>query len=150
MVESIIDTFEFPSLITTPYAGNFAYVLNGELWPKGVTEISLSPLSRGGDFSRLFETLRTIVFSLDSTRAYFLEPYSEPFLINNLYVVNTARQRIIANVSLPGAFDLAVTPDKQYIYAAQPNDNAVTVYRTSDYTAVTVIPVGAGPSAIAM
>ncbi|MCM3189104.1 YncE family protein [Bacillus subtilis] len=150
LVESIIDTFEFPSLIATPYAGNFAYVLNGELWPKGVTEISLSPLSRGGDFSRLFETLRTIVFSLDSTRAYFLEPYSEPFLINNLYVVNTARQRIIANVSLPGAFDLAVTPDKQYIYAAQPNDNAVTVYRTSDYTAVTVIPVGAGPSAIAM
>lgn len=51
---------------------------------------------------------------------------------------------------LPGAFDLAVTPDKQYIYAAQPNDNAVTVYRTSDYTAVKVIPVGAGPSAIVM
>ncbi|MGV7011872.1 YncE family protein [Bacillus velezensis] len=150
LVESIIDTFEFPSLIATPYAGNFAYVLNGELLPKGVTEISLSPLSRGGDFNRLFETLRTIVFSRDSTRAYFLEPYSEPFLINNLYVVNTAGQRIIANVSLPGAFDLAVTPDNQYIYAAQPGDNTVTVYRTSDYTAMTVIPVGTGPSAIAM
>ncbi len=74
-------------------------------------------IKQGGDFNRLFETLRTIVFSRDSTRAYFLEPYSEPFLINNLYVVNTAGQRIIANVSLPGAFDLAVTPDNQYIYA---------------------------------
>lgn len=80
--------------------------------PKGVTDISLSPLSRGGDFDRLFETLRTIVFSLDSTRAYFLEPYSEPFLINNVYVVNTAAQRIIANVSLPNVYDLTVTPDK--------------------------------------
>lgn len=68
-------------------------VMNGELGPKGVTEISLSPLSRGGGFDRLFETLRTIVFSLDSTRAYFLEPYSEPFLINNVYVVNTAAQQ---------------------------------------------------------
>ncbi|MCY8915415.1 YncE family protein [Bacillus atrophaeus] len=150
MVESIIDTFEFPSLIETPYAGNFAYVMNGELWPKGVTEISLSPLSRGGDFNLLFETLRTIVFSQDSTRAYFLEPYSEPFLIKNLYVVNTARQSIIANVSLPDVFDIAVTPDNHYIYAAQPNDNTVTVYRTSDYTAVAVIPVGAGPSAISI
>lgn len=118
--------------------------------PKGVTEISLSPLSRGGDFDRLFETLRTIVFSLDSTRTYFLEPYSEPFLINNVYVVNTAAQRIIPNVSLPNVYDLTVTPDNQYIYAAQPGDNAVTVYRTSDDSAVTVIPVGAGPSAIAM
>ncbi|MBY4602776.1 MULTISPECIES: YncE family protein [Bacillus] len=150
LVASIINTFEYPSLIQTPYAGNFAYVMNGELWPKGVTEISLSPLFRGEDFDRQFETLRTIVFSPDSTRAYFLEPYSVPFLIDNLYVVDTATQNIIANVSFPNAFDLTVTPDNQYIYAAQPNDNTVTVYRTSDYAAVTVIPVGTGPSAIAM
>lgn len=57
---------------------------------------------------------------------------------------------MIANVSLPGAVDLTVTPDNDYIYAAQLYDNTVMVYRTSDYTAVTVIPVGAGPSAIAM
>ncbi|MCY7782776.1 MULTISPECIES: YncE family protein [unclassified Bacillus (in: firmicutes)] len=150
LAASIMNTFEYPSLIQTPYAGNFAYVMNNELWPKNVTEISLSPLSRGDDFDRLFDTLRTIVFSADSTRAYFLETYSEPFLIDNLHVVDTATQSIIANVSFPNAFDLTVTPDNQYIYAAQPGDNTVTVYRTSDYTAVTVIPVGAGPSAIAM
>lgn len=49
---------------------------------------------------------------LDSTRAYFPESYSEPFLINNVYVVNTAAQRIIANVSLPNVYGLTVTPDK--------------------------------------
>ncbi|MCY8447214.1 hypothetical protein MOD05_20275, partial [Bacillus spizizenii] len=38
----------------------------------------------------------------------------------------------------------------QYIYAAQPNNNTVTVYRTSDDTAVTVISVDTGPSAIEM
>ncbi|MHA6487408.1 YncE family protein [Bacillus cabrialesii] len=150
LVDSLVNEFEYPSLIETPYAGDFAYVMTGELWPKGVAEISLSPLSREGDFNRLFETLRTIVFSFDSTRAYFLEPYIDPSLIHNLTVVNTATNAIIASVSVPGAFDLAVTPDNQYIYAAQPNDNTVTVYRTSDYAAVTVIPVGTGPSAIAM
>ncbi|MDL5143330.1 YncE family protein [Bacillus atrophaeus] len=150
LTDSIIDTFEFPSLIETPYEGNFAYVMNGELFPKGVTEISLSPLSKGGDFNRLFEILNAIVFSPDSTRAYLLEPYSDPFLTDNLSVVNTARQRIIANASIPGAIDLTVTPDNQYIYVAQPAANTVTVYRTSDYTAVAVIPVGAGPSAISL
>lgn len=150
LVDSLVNEFEYPSLIETPYAGDFAYVMTGELWPKGVAEISLSPLSVEGNLNRFFEVLRTIVFSFDSTRAYLLEPYFDPSLIYNLTVVNTATNEIIASVSLPGAIDLAVTPDNQYIYAAQPDDNTVTVYRTSDYTAVTVIPVGAGPSAIAM
>ncbi|KJJ43261.1 hypothetical protein UM89_00635 [Bacillus subtilis] len=150
LVDSLVNEFEYPSLIETPYAGEFAYVMNGELWPKSVTEISLSPLSREGNLNRSFEVLRAIVFSFDSTRAYLLEPYIDPFLTDNLTVVNTAANTIIANVSVPGAFDIAVTPDNQYMYAAQPGDNAVTVYRTSDYTAVMVIPVGTGPSAIAM
>ncbi|KXZ17029.1 hypothetical protein AXI59_11260 [Bacillus nakamurai] len=150
LTDRMIDTFEYPSMIETPFAGDFAYVLNGELFPKSVTEINLSTFSGGSDFNRFFEILNAIVFSPDSTRAYFLEPYFDPFLTDNLTVVDTARQRMIANVSLPGAVDLTVTPDNDYIYAAQLYDNTVMVYRTSDYTAVTVIPVGAGPSAIAM
>ncbi|MBG9770628.1 YncE family protein [Bacillus vallismortis] len=150
LVGSLVNELEYPSLIEMSYDGDFAYVMNSELWPKVVTKISLSPLSVEGNLNRFFDVLRTIVFSFDSTRAYLLEPYFDPSLIYNLTVVNTATNEIIASVSLPGAIDLAVTPDNQYIYAAQPDDNTVTVYRTSDYTAVTVIPVGAGPSAIAM
>ncbi|WP_368651050.1 YncE family protein [Bacillus inaquosorum] len=144
-----LSNFETPNLIETPLIGDFAYLENGELRPNVVSVIDLTTFSESSQINRLFDGLITIVFSADGTRAFFLEPYFEAFP-ENLTVVDTAQHTFITTASLPGASDLAVTPDNQYIYAAQPNDNTVTVYRTSDYTAVTVIPVGAGPSAIAI
>lgn len=144
-----LSNFETPNLIETPLIGDFAYLENGELRPNVVSVIDLTTFSESSQINRLFDGLITIVFSADGTRAFFLEPYFEVFP-ENLTVVDTAQHTFITTASLPGASDLAVTPDNQYIYAAQPNDNTVTVYRTSDYTAVTVIPVGAGPSAIAI
>ncbi|MED4803192.1 YncE family protein [Bacillus atrophaeus] len=144
-----LSNFETPNLIETPLIGDFAYLENGELRPNGVSVIDLTTFSESSKINRLFDGLITIVFSADGTRAFFLEPYFEVFP-ENLTVVDTAQHTFITTASLPGASDLAVTPDNQYIYAAQPDDNTVTVYRTSDYTAVTVIPVGDGPSAIAM
>ncbi|WP_371176169.1 YncE family protein [Bacillus atrophaeus] len=144
-----LSNFETPNLIETPLIGDFAYLENGELRPNGVSVIDLTTFSESSKINRLFDGLITIVFSADGTRAFFLEPYFEVFP-ENLTVVDTAQHTFITTASLPGASDLAVTPDNQYIYAAQPNDNTVTVYRTSDYTAVTVIPVGDGPSSIAM
>lgn len=144
-----LSNFETPNLIETPLIGDFAYLENGEIRPNVVSVIDLTTFSESSQINRLFDGLITIVFSADGTRAFFLEPYSEAFP-ENLTVVDSTQHIFITTTSLPGAFDLTVTPDNQYIYAAQPNDNTVTVYRTSDYTAVTVIPVGAGPSAIAM
>ncbi|MCY8500175.1 YncE family protein [Bacillus inaquosorum] len=144
-----LSNFETPNLIETPLIGDFAYLENGELRPNVVSVIDLTTFSESSQINRLFDGLITIVFSADGTRAFFLEPYFEAFP-ENLTVVDTAQHTFITTASLPGASDLAVTPDNQYIYAAQPNDNTVTVYRTSDYTAVTVIPVGTGPSAIAI
>ncbi|AMA54256.1 YncE family protein [Bacillus inaquosorum] len=144
-----LSNFETPNLIETPLIGDFAYLENGELRPNVVSVIDLTTFSESSQINRLFDGLITIVFSADGTRAFFLEPYFEVFP-ENLTVVDTAQHTFITTASLPGASDLAVTPDNQYIYAAQPNDNTVTVYRTSDYTAVTVIPVGTGPSAIAI
>jgi YVTN family beta-propeller protein len=144
-----LSNFETPNLIETPLIGDFAYLENGELRPNGVSVIDLTTFSESSKINRLFDGLITIVFSADGTRAFFLEPYFEVFP-ENLTVVDTAQHTFITTASLPGASDLAVPPDNQYIYAAQPDDNTVTVYRTSDYTAVTVIPVGDGPSAIAM
>ncbi|MCY9410504.1 YncE family protein, partial [Bacillus inaquosorum] len=144
-----LSNFETPNLIETPLIGDFAYLENGELRPNVVSVIDLTTFSESSQINRLFDGLITIVFSADETRAFFLEPYFEVFP-ENLTVVDTAQHTFITTASLPGASDLAVTPDNQYIYAAQPNDNTVTVYRTSDYTAVTVIPVGTGPSAIAI
>ncbi|MCY8137965.1 YncE family protein [Bacillus inaquosorum] len=144
-----LSNFETPNLIETPLIGDFAYLENGELRPNVVSVIDLTTFSESSQINRLFDGLITIVFSADGTRAFFLEPYFGVFP-ENLTVVDTAQHTFITTASLPGASDLAVTPDNQYIYAAQPNDNTVTVYRTSDYTAVTVIPVGTGPSAIAI
>ncbi|MGM0860389.1 MAG: YncE family protein [Bacillota bacterium] len=143
-----LSNFETPNLIETPLIGDFAYLENGELRPNVVSVIDLTTFSESSQINRLFDGLITIVFSADGTRAFFLEPYFEVF--PNLTVVDTAQHTFITTASLPGASDLAVTPDNQYIYVAQPAANTVTVYRTSDYTAVTVIPVGAGPSAISM
>ncbi|MCR9039854.1 YncE family protein [Bacillus sp. L381] len=148
LIESL-SNFETPNLIVTPIIGDFAYLENGELGPNAVSVIDLTTFSESSRINRLFDGLITIVFSADGTRAFFLEPYFEASP-ENLTVVDTAQHTFITTASLPGVSDLAVTPDNQYIYAAQPDDNTVTVYRTSDYTAVTVIPVGAGPSAIAM
>ncbi|MCY9375254.1 YncE family protein [Bacillus sp. T17B1] len=148
MIDSL-SNFETPNLIETPLIGDFAYLENGEISPNVVSVIDLTTFSESSQINRLFDGLITIVFSADGTRAFFLEPYSEAFP-ENLTVVDTAQHTMITTASLPGAYDIAVTPDNQYIYAAQPDDNSVTVYRTSDYTAVSVIPVGAGPSAIAM
>ncbi|CAN2251110.1 YncE family protein [Bacillus subtilis] len=144
LIESL-SNFETPNLIVTPIIGDFAYLENGELSPNAVSVIDLTTFSESSQINRLFDGLITIVFSADGTRAFFLEAFLE-----NLTVVDTAQHTFITTASLPGASDIAVTPDNQYIYAAQPDDNTVTVYRTSDYTAVTVIPVGAGPSAIAI
>ncbi|MGE9754178.1 YncE family protein [Bacillus inaquosorum] len=144
-----LSNFETPNLIETPLIGDFAYLENGELRPNVVSVIDLTTFSESSQINRLFDGLITIVFSADGTRAFFLESYFEVFP-ENLTVVDTAQHTFITTASLPGASDLAVTPDNQYIYAAQPDDNTVTVYRTSDYTAVTVIPVGTGPSAIAI
>ncbi|MDQ0929663.1 YVTN family beta-propeller protein [Bacillus atrophaeus] len=144
-----LSNFETPNLIETPLIGDFAYLENGELRPNGVSVIDLTTFSESSKINRLFDGLITIVFSADGTRAFFLEPYFEVFP-ENLTVVDTAQHTFITTASLPGASDLAVTPDNQYIYVAQPAANTVTVYRTSDYTAVAVIPVGAGPSAISM
>ncbi|MEC1624358.1 YncE family protein [Bacillus mojavensis] len=148
LIESL-SNFETPNLIVTPIIGDFAYLENGELRPNVVSVIDLTTFSEFSQINRLFDGLTTIVFSADGTRAFFLEPYYDSFP-ENLTVVDTTLHNFITTASLPGAVDLTVTPDNQYIYAAQPGDNTVTVYRTSDYTAVTVIPVGAGPSAIAM
>ncbi|ADP34254.1 YncE family protein [Bacillus atrophaeus] len=144
-----LSNFETPNLIETPLIGDFAYLENGELRPNGVSVIDLTTFSESSKINRLFDGLITIVFSADGTRAFFLEPYFEVFP-ENLTVVDTAQHTFITTASLPGASDLAVTPDNQYIYVAQPAANTVTVYRTSDYTAVAVIPVGAGPSAISI
>ncbi|MCY8825831.1 YncE family protein [Bacillus atrophaeus] len=144
-----LSNFETPNLIETPLIGDFAYLENGELRPNGVSVIDLTTFSESSKINRLFDGLITIVFSADGTRAFFLEPYFEVFP-ENLTVVDTAQHTFITTASLPGASDLTVTPDNQYIYVAQPAANTVTVYRTSDYTAVAVIPVGAGPSAISM
>ncbi|MEC2087077.1 YncE family protein, partial [Bacillus inaquosorum] len=144
LIESL-SNFETPNLIVTPIIGDFAYLENGELSPNAVSVIDLTTFSESSQINRLFDGLITIVFSADGTRAFFLEAFLE-----NLTVVDTAQHTFITTASLPGASDIAVTPDNQYIYAAQPNDNTVTVYRTSDYTAVTVIPVGDGPSVIAI
>ncbi|MED1017389.1 YncE family protein [Bacillus atrophaeus] len=144
-----LSNFETPNLIETPLIGDFAYLENGELRPNVVSVIDLTTFSESSQINRLFDGLITIVFSADGTRAFFLEPYFEVFP-ENLTVVDTAQHTFITTASLPGASDLAVTPDNQYIYVAQPAANTVTVYRTSDYTAVAVIPVGAGPSAISM
>ncbi|MGK9431124.1 YncE family protein [Bacillus atrophaeus] len=143
-----LSNFETPNLIETPLIGDFAYLENGELRPNVVSVIDLTTFSESSQINRLFDGLITIVFSADGTRAFFLEPYFEVF--PNLTVVDTAQHTFITTASLPGASDLTVTPDNQYIYVAQPAANTVTVYRTSDYTAVAVIPVGAGPSAISM
>ncbi|MFP7231318.1 YncE family protein [Bacillus subtilis] len=148
LIESL-SNFETPNLIVTPIIGDFAYLENGELRPNVVSVIDLATFSEFSQVNRLFDGLITIVFSADGTLGFFLEPYYDSFP-ENLTVVDTTLHNFITTASLPGASDLAVTPDNQYIYAAQPNDNTVTVYRTSDYKAVTVIPVGAGPSAIAM
>ncbi|MCG8396353.1 YncE family protein [Bacillus atrophaeus] len=147
LIESL-SNFERPSLIKTPLIGDFAYLENGEIRPNVVSVIDLATFSQSSLINRLFDDLITIVFSADGTRAFFLEPYFEGF--PNLTVVDTAQHTFITTASLPGASDLAVTPDNQYIYTAQPDDNTVTVYRTSDYTAAAVIPVGAGPSAISI
>ncbi|MCY9163278.1 YncE family protein [Bacillus atrophaeus] len=144
-----LSNFETPNLIETPLIGDFAYLENGELRPNGVSVIDLTTFSESSKINRLFDGLITIVFSADGTRAFFLEPYFEVFP-ENLTVVDTAQHTFITTASLPGASDLTVTPDNQYIYVAQPAANTVTVYRTSDYTAVAVIPVGAGPSAISI
>ncbi|MED4646477.1 YncE family protein [Bacillus inaquosorum] len=144
LIESL-SNFETPNLIETPLIGDFAYLENGELRPNVVSVIDLTTFSESSQINRLFDGLITIVFSADGTRAFFLEAFLE-----NLTVVDTAQHTFITTASLPGASDIAVTPDNQYIYAAQPDDNTVTVYRTSDYTAVTVIPVGDGPSTIAI
>ncbi|MEC2310092.1 YncE family protein [Bacillus atrophaeus] len=144
-----LSNFETPNLIETPLIGDFAYLENGELRPNVVSVIDLTTFSESSQINRLFDGLITIVFSADGTRAFFLEPYFEVFP-ENLTVVDTAQHTFITTASLPGASDLTVTPDNQYIYVAQPAANTVTVYRTSDYTAVAVIPVGAGPSAISM
>ncbi|WP_277714044.1 YncE family protein [Bacillus atrophaeus] len=143
-----LSNFETPNLIETPLIEDFAYLENGELRPNVVSVIDLTTFSESSQINRLFDGLITIVFSADGTRAFFLEPYFEVF--PNLTVVDTAQHTFITTASLPGASDLTVTPDNQYIYVAQPAANTVTVYRTSDYTAVAVIPVGAGPSAISM
>ncbi|WP_039075168.1 YncE family protein [Bacillus sp. MSP13] len=140
-----LSNLETPNVIETPLIGDFAYLENGELRPNVVSVIDLTTFSKSSQINRLFDGLITIVFSDDGTRAFFLEPFPE-----NLTVVDTAQHTMITTASLPGASDIAVTPDNQYIYAAQPDDNTVTVYRTSDYTAVSVIPVGTGPAAIAM
>ncbi|MGW8459016.1 YncE family protein [Bacillus atrophaeus] len=143
-----LSNFETPNLIETPLIGDFAYLENGELRPNVVSVIDLTTFSESSQINRLFDGLITIVFSADGTRAFFLEPYFEVF--PNLTVVDTAQHTFITTASLPGASDLTVTPDNQYIYVAQSAANTVTVYRTSDYTAVAVIPVGAGPSAISI
>ncbi|KAA6450146.1 YncE family protein [Bacillus atrophaeus] len=144
-----LSNFETPNLIETPLIGDFAYLENGELRPNGVSVIDLTTFSKSSQINRLFDGLITIVFSADGTRAFFLEPYYDSFP-ENLTVVDTTLHTFITTASLPGAIDLTVTPDNQYIYVAQPAANTVTVYRTSDYTAVAVIPVGAGPSAISI
>ena len=66
-------------------------------------------------------------------------------------VLDTSTNVIVTNISLPGAWALAITPDQKHVYVANVGTNSVSIIDTATNTVEkTTIPVGNVPYSIAV
>ncbi|MCY9195317.1 YncE family protein [Bacillus atrophaeus] len=133
-----------PNIMAIAPNNQFAYVTTREQYDLNfnyVSVIDLNTFTEEAFLNQWFFGSPKIIFSPDSTRAYLLEP-------GRLHVFDTATYTEVANADLLGTDDIALTSNQEYIYATQPEQNTVTVYRTDDLSVETVITVVGGPMAI--
>jgi YVTN family beta-propeller protein len=112
--------------------------------PGGNSIIAVFNPVTGGLTKSIFAVISPEVFSLDSRHVYGVG-------LGGLGVINAATYAVTTAVAnLPGATDLAITPDGRRFYITDSSTNSVVVADTSTYTISTVIGgvSAAGPIAI--
>ena len=91
-----------------------------------------------------------VAISPDGRRAYIVNAGSD-----TVSVIDTASNRVIATISVPGAGRVAITPDGRYAYvtACPDCDNAkgdVSMINTASNTVTATFAVGSGPFGVAI
>ncbi|PEU43757.1 YncE family protein [Bacillus toyonensis] len=135
---------DYPYIIETSSLDGFAYVTE-ELVASG-TILTIIDLST-------FQEIRFIL-----TRAYYnsflaLSPNQPVALLgeettDEINIIDTVQGQSTGTISINDPADAAFTPDGQFIYIAQPEQNTVTILNSVDYTVNTVVTVGASPISI--
>ena len=87
-----------------------------------------------------------VAFTPDGTQAYVVNEGSGRGTVS---VIKTATNTVVATVIVNGASAVAVSPNGQDVYVAK-SPNKVRVIATATNTKVAVIPVGNGPSGLAI
>jgi YVTN family beta-propeller protein len=137
---------DYPYLIEMDPFGSFAYVF-GEVSSGGST-IKIFDLS-----SFTFIDNALVSNQVDSFLSFSPD---QPIAIlgakksDEIYIIDTSQHEVIGSFSIDNPGSAAFTPDGDYIYISQVEQNTVTVLSAADFTLIAVIPVGASPISIAI
>ncbi|HDR7161335.1 TPA: YncE family protein [Bacillus cereus] len=146
IVEERPTSNDYPNIIEISLFDGFAYVTE-EMVASGttLTVIDLSTFQKIGDIL---------------TGAYYnsflsLSPNQPLALLgdktnNEINIIDTVQRLSTGTISINGPADAAFTPNGEFIYIAQPEQNTVTILNSVDYTVNTVVTVGASPGSIAI
>ncbi|EJP86034.1 YncE family protein [Bacillus cereus] len=146
IVEERPTSNDYPNIIEISLFDGFAYVTE-EMVASGttLTVIDLSTFQKIGDIL---------------TGAYYnsflsLSPNQPVALLgdktnNEINIIDTAQRLSTGTISINGPADAAFTPNGEFIYITQPEQNTVTILNSVDYTVNTVVTVGASPGSIAI
>ncbi|PEM80135.1 40-residue YVTN family beta-propeller [Bacillus toyonensis] len=137
---------DYPNIIEISLLDGFAYV-TGE-FPGSGTALIVIDLST-------FHEVETILTGAYYNSFLSLSPNQPLALLgdkttNEINIIDTAQQLSTGTISINCPADAAFTPDGQFIYIAQPEQNTVTILNSVDYTVNTVVTVGASPISIAI
>jgi DNA-binding beta-propeller fold protein YncE len=137
---------DYPYLIEIDPSGSYAYVF-GEV-PKGGSMIKIFDLSS-------FTFINTTLVSNHLNSFLTFSP-TQPIAIlgaqnsDEINIIDTIQHKEIGSFSINNPGSAAFTPDGDFIYISQLEQNTVTVLSAIDFTLIAVIPVGTAPISIAI
>ncbi len=125
--------------------GRYAFVANFE--DDSVSQIALSSMTVTATHAVGSGPWGVAAFYDDAAATHRV--YVANHLDNSVSVITTEAITRIENVG-NGPLGLALTPDGQWLYVANYNDDTVAVIRTSDHSLFDVVRVGDGPFGVAV
>jgi YVTN family beta-propeller protein len=137
---------DYPSFIEISQLDGLAYVV--EEVPPVVTTIGVYDLSNFQSISGIFTgSLYNSFLSLSPVQPVALLGNQATDEIN---IIDTIQRESTGTISINSPASAAFTPDGNFIYIAQPEQNTVTILNSGDYTVITVVQVGASPISISI
>jgi YVTN family beta-propeller protein len=131
VIPSALGGQRFDTAAVTP--DNTKLYANTVPYPPGTPEIAVFNPGTGGLKTTIPDVMFVEIFSPDSRHMYGVG-------LGGVAVIDTATNAATTAVAnLPGAYDVAITPDGRHLYITDASTNSVAVADTSTYSISTVI-----------